>query len=171
MLFPQSSQQAALWGLLPTSPVHPLPFSLGHALPVPSGMQVLGRELKTQESDLISPNGCSLESSKLVCIALPCPALPRLQANQQAWSYSNNSGDNRTGPIKNNICLKIVLKVTDLLETFCIQWPSLKNICSGEHQLWVFLLEIPINNDSLRELNETLLNFAGLRLALCPGHR
>lgn len=76
--------------------------------------------------------------------------LPRLQADQQARSCSDRRGDSRTRSIKNNTCPKIYLKVTDILDTPCLQWPSPKNICSGEHQLWILLLEASINNNTLR---------------------
>jgi len=78
------------------------------------------------------------------------PPLPRLQTEWQAWSYSDKSGDSRIGSIKSKTCPKISLRVTDILDTLCIQWPSLKNMCSGEQQLWVLLLEASINNNALR---------------------
>lgn len=88
------------------------------------------------------------------------PPLSRLQADRQAWSYSDRSGTRRIGSIKKKkkICPKISLKVTDILDTPCIQWPSLKNICSGEHQLWVLFLEASINNNVLR-VERNLIKF------------
>jgi len=56
-----------------TYPVLPSLFPLGRALPKPSGMELLRCGLKTQGSELFSPNGCSLEIPKPECIFLPSP--------------------------------------------------------------------------------------------------
>lgn len=56
--------------------------------------------------------------------------LPRLQTDQQAWSYSEKSGDSRIRSIKNNICPKICLKVTYFRYTLYTM------TFSKEHLLW-----------------------------------